>query len=120
MASDADFATTATVKASLKDADTGSALEASTNVSFTSSSQASVYWTDDFTVSAGGTRRVALVIDTSSLLDEDAGVDDPLTFSISLGTSTSAGGLVWNDGYADASWLGYVTLTTLNSNTLRY
>lgn len=120
LTSDADFATTASASARIINADTRSALEAPVNVSFTDSSHASLYWTDDFRIDAGTTLRIEIQVDTSSLLDEDAGVDDPLTFSIDLGTPTSAGGLTWRDGYADVTWLGNVTTSTLTSNVLNY
>jgi hypothetical protein len=122
LTSDADFETTATVAGTLSDADTGVALMPSVNIAFRNSSQASFYWTDDVTVFAGTTRRFELTLDTATLLEvEDEGTEtNPLTFSINLGTPLTAGGLVWNDGYADVSWMGYVTNTTLSSSTLTY
>ncbi len=82
----------------------------------------------DFEVSKGGSTTLALQTSTTSLLDEDAGVDDPVTFSIALGSSTtsaftttvSAGGIFWYDTNALVRWLGDVSNTTFNSNTIKY
>lgn len=98
-------------------------------------------------VSKGTTRTFTVQLSTSALLAEDAGADDPLTFSINMGSSASgtvtAGGVWWNDtNFSNAvvgndpgtsysmvtatptsgiiKWLGQVANTTLNSNTVKY
>ena len=79
---------------------------------------------NDFEVAKGTAKTLALQTSTTSLLDEDAGVDDPVTFSISLGSSLNgtitAGGLFWYDTNALVRWLGDVANSTFNSNTIKY
>jgi len=82
--------------------------------------------TADFEISKGTTKTLSLQVDSGSLLNEDAGTDDPVTFSISLGSmsatvgTVSAGGLWWYDTNAQAKWLGDVANTTFSSNTVKY
>lgn len=94
-------------------------------------------------VSKGTTKTLTVQLSTSALLAEDAGADDPLTFSMDMGTSASgtvtAGDFWWNDtNFSNATvgsepgaayalttpgvikWLGQVSNTTLNSNTVKY
>lgn len=79
---------------------------------------------NDFEVAKGTAKTLAMQTSTTSLLDEDAGVDDPVTFSISLGSSLdstiTAGGFFWYDTNALVRWLGDVANTTFNSNTVKY
>jgi len=94
-------------------------------------------------VSKNTTRTFTVQLSTTALLAEDAGADDPLTFAMDMGTSASgtvtAGDFWWNDtNFGNATigsapgtsyalttpgivkWLGQVTNTTLNSNTVKY
>jgi len=94
-------------------------------------------------ISKNATRTFTLQLSTSALLAEDASADDPLTFSMDLGTASngtiSAGDIWWNDtnfsataegaapgtSYALATpgvikWLGKVTNTTFSGNTVKY
>ena len=96
-------------------------------------------------IAKGTTKTFTAVLSTSALLDEDASADDPLTFSIDLGSysgitaGTPTGDFWWNDtnfssttiGTAPGSayawttpgiikWVGQVTSATLSSNTVRY
>lgn len=124
LASDGDFATTAVTTATLKDR-TGTTV-GSAPVSFTDSRSAYVQFSfsTPLEVPKSDYEDYTLTLDTAAVLDEDSGVDDPFTASISLGSSSSGtvspGGLKWNDTNADLTWVGNVSSTTLTSNTLRY
>ncbi len=94
-------------------------------------------------VSEGTSKTFTLELSSSNLLEEDAGSDDPVTWSMNTGTSsggTVTGGDLWyNDtNFSSATageapdtsfamttpgiikWLGQVDSTTLNGNTLTY
>ncbi len=94
-------------------------------------------------ISKGTSKTFAVQLSTSTLLAEDAGADDPLTFSIDMGTASggtvTAGDFWWNDtnfssatagdqpgtSYAMSTpgiikWLGQVANTTLSGNTVKY
>lgn len=94
-------------------------------------------------VAKGTEKALTVQLSTSTLLAEDAGEDDPLTFSIDLGSSTAgtvtAGDLWWNDGNFSSStngdqpgtayalttpgiikWVGQVANTTISGNTVKY
>lgn len=95
------------------------------------------------TVSKNTSTAFTVQLNTSTLLAEDAGADDPLTFSMDMGTSiggtVTAGDFWWNDtnfssstagdqpgtSYALATpgiikWLGQVINTTLSGATVKY
>lgn len=80
--------------------------------------------TADIDVSKGTTKTFTVTMDSSDLLHEDAGSDDPVTLSVALGSSTdgtvTAGGFWWYETNAIVKWLGQVSDTTLNGNTLKY
>jgi hypothetical protein len=75
-------------------------------------------------ISKGTSKTFTVQTDTSDLLHEDAGSDDPVTFSIGLGSSTAgtvtAGDFWWQETNATVKWLGHVDDSTLNGNTLKY
>jgi hypothetical protein len=75
-------------------------------------------------ISKGTSKTFTLQLNTGSLLAEDAGSDDPVTFSINLGSSAAGtvtnGDIWWNETNANVKWLGQVDDTTLNGNTLKY
>ena len=75
-------------------------------------------------VSKGNTKTYAVELSTSSLLAEDAGSDDPVSFSIDYGTSAARvvtpGDFWWYDTNATVKWLGETGSTSLQSNTLTY
>ncbi|MFT7183716.1 MAG: hypothetical protein ACI9QC_000035 [Oceanicoccus sp.] len=77
-----------------------------------------------FAVSGGDTESLSIVLDTTSLMDVDAGEDDMLTATIDLGhfspTGTSKTGFLWNDTNIDAHWVGDVSNSNFSSNTLVY
>jgi hypothetical protein len=99
--------------------------------------------TTEISISKGSMKTLKVQTDTSDLLHEDAGTDDPVTFSIGLGSATNgtvtAGDFWWNDtnfsnatagsapgsSYAAATpgiikWIGEVSNATFNSNTVKY
>lgn len=121
--SDADFDTTASVTAYLKES--GTTL-ASAPVTFTDASNAKITFntTGVGEVVAADTELWVVNLDTGTLLNEDAGIDDPLTFAITYGTSSSgtvtAGGIWWSDTNAVAKWVGNMSSSTLTSNTVIY
>lgn len=124
LTSDGDFDTTAVSSATLEDK-TGATV-GSARVSFTDSSNAYVQFnfSTPLEVPKSDFDDYTLTLDTATILDDDSGVDDPLTVSIKLGSSTSgtvsAGGFKWNDTNADVTWVGNVSSTTLTGNTLIY
>ncbi len=96
-------------------------------------------------IAKGTTKTYTVVLSTSALLDEDASADDPLTFSIDLGSysgvtaGTPTGDFWWNDtNFSNATvgsatgtsyglttpgivkWVGQVPSSTLTSNTVKY
>lgn len=75
-------------------------------------------------ISKGTSKTFTVQIDSSDLINEDSGSDDPVSFSIDLGTSSegtvTAGDFWWYDTNATVKWLGQVANTTLNSNTVTY
>ncbi len=75
-------------------------------------------------VAAGASKTYYLETDTVSLIDAESGVDDPVQYSIDMGTSSggtvTAGDFFWFDDNTTVRWLGYVTSTTLYSNALKY
>lgn len=126
LSSDADFNMASGQIASLK---SGSTTLASAPISVSSSSKASVSFSaeDGYSlveIAKGASDTLTFQLDSATLMDEDAGVDDPLTVSIDLGSSldgkVTVGGIVWNDTNADAKWLGYLSSTVLTGNTLLY
>ncbi len=112
--------------------------------SSTNSASVTFIPTTEISIAKGTTKTFTLNTNTSTLLAEDGGSDDPVTFSIDMGTASSgtvtAGDFWWNDtnfsnvtaGSAPGSsfafattpgvikWTGVVTDTTLNGNTLIY
>ncbi len=92
-----------------------------------------IYGTDtEIEITAGTTSTYTVELDSGTLLDEDSGVDDPLTFSMSLGSSSAGtvtpGDYWWSTmessagtvTYTTVRWAGRVDSTTLTSNTVNY
>lgn len=75
-------------------------------------------------IAAGATKSYTVNLSTNSLLADDSGVEDPLTFSIDYGSSSSgsvtAGDFWWYETNANVRWLGQVSSTSLTSNTVKY
>lgn len=123
LTSDADFDTAASVTAYLKES--GTTLT-SAPVTFTDASTAKITFnvTGSGEVAAGSDEDWVVNLDTGTLLNEDAGADDPLVFSITYGTSSTGtvtpGGVWWSDTNAVAKWVGNMSSTTLSGNTLLY
>jgi hypothetical protein len=92
----------------------------------TSTSAASVTFipTTAIEISKGTSKTFTVETATTTLITDQAGTDDLLTPSISLGSSTAgtvtAGDFWWNETNATVKWLGQVASTTLNGNTLKY
>ncbi|MFH0776146.1 MAG: S-layer homology domain-containing protein [Patescibacteria group bacterium] len=92
----------------------------------TSLSAASVTFipTTAIEVAKGTSKTFTVETATTTLISDSPGTDDLLTPSITLGSSTdgtvSAGGFWWNETNATVKWLGQVSSTTLNGNTLKY
>lgn len=109
---------------------TGYVDNASTDAAVTDSTTAVVHFypidgTDAaIEISKGTSKTYTVELSTLSLLDEDGGSDDPVTFSIDLGTSSdgtvTAGDFWWNETNASVQWLGEVANTTFTSNTVNY
>ncbi|MEK9159688.1 MAG: hypothetical protein AAB383_03075 [Patescibacteria group bacterium] len=122
LTSDGDFDTAAAITAYLLD-DTGASM-ASSPVTFTNASQAQVSFKVTGEVAKSDDEDWTLQLNTSALLNEDAGVDDPLTVSIELGSAAGGkitnGGFWWSDTNTTAKWVGNVSSTTLAGNTLTY
>ncbi len=72
----------------------------------------------------GTSKTFSVVVDTVSLISGMAGTDSLLTVSIDLGSSANGfvnqGGFIWNDTNTQVKWVGNVSSSTLNGNTLRY
>ena len=118
MVSDADFDTTSSVPAYLKNADDD--ILSTAYITFDDASNASMTFMDDVYVSAGDREQFTLEINTSTLLDDDAGLDDPVTVSIDLGSADSDGGLWWNETNETVKWCGYLEDTIFAGNTMLY
>ena len=75
-------------------------------------------------IAAGATKSYTVNLSTNSLLADDSGVEDPLTFSIDYGSSSSgsvtAGDFWWYETNANVRWLGQVSSTSLTGNTVKY
>ncbi|MFA5792275.1 MAG: hypothetical protein WC897_00190 [Candidatus Gracilibacteria bacterium] len=75
-------------------------------------------------VSESSTKSFTVSLSTVSLLSEDTGEDDPVTFYIDYGSSTNGvvtpGDLFWSDSNNTVKWLGNVASSRLTSNTLKY
>lgn len=91
-------------------------------------------------ISKGTSKTYTVETSTLNLLADDTGSDDPVTFSMNMGTSSGGtvtnGDFWWNDTNVDADgngtttlaestasaikWLGNVSATTLTSNTVKY
>ncbi|MFA6023857.1 MAG: S-layer homology domain-containing protein [Candidatus Gracilibacteria bacterium] len=75
-------------------------------------------------VDANETKTYTLVLDSGTMLDEDGGADDPVTFSIDLGSSSDGtvtpGDFWWYETNSTVRWVGRVDSSTLVSNTVRY
>lgn len=75
-------------------------------------------------IAAGNTKTYTVNLSMSNLLAEDSGVDDPVTFSIGYGSSTDGtvrpGDFYWYETNATVKWLGYLSSTSLISNTVIY
>ncbi len=92
-------------------------------IGFTSVSTAHAYFVPssvNIEIAAGATKSYKFNLNTQNLLDEDSGVDDPLTFSIDMGTSSggtvTAGDFWWYETNSTVRWLGDVTSTTLSGS----
>jgi len=75
-------------------------------------------------IAKGTTKTYTVNLSTSNLLVDDAGVDDPLTFSIDYGSSSggtvTAGDFWWYETNATVRWVGNTSNTSLTSNTVKY
>jgi len=75
-------------------------------------------------ITKGTTSEFTLRVDTTTLLDEDSGVDDPLTFSIDYGSASSGvvtpGDFTWSETNETVQWCGDVDSSYLRSNTVNY
>lgn len=75
-------------------------------------------------IAKGTTKLFSVETDTADLLAEDAGSDDPVTFSFDLGSSSNgsvtAGDFWWHETNATVKWLGEVSNTKFSGNTLLY
>ncbi|MCK5471817.1 S-layer homology domain-containing protein, partial [Candidatus Gracilibacteria bacterium] len=113
-------------------------------VSETTSASVTFIPTTAVEISKGTSKTFTLQTDTADLVEEEAGEDDPITFSIDLGSSTdgsvTAGDFWWNEtNFADLTnggggtsyslsagdtgvitWFGQVANATLSGNTLQY
>jgi hypothetical protein len=96
----------------------------SNGASATTTAKAVFIPTTDIVIAKGTSKNFTLTVNSSNILAEDAGSDDPVTFSIDLGTSSggtvTAGDFWWYETNATVKWLGQVANTTLNSGTLVY
>ncbi len=84
-----------------------------------------IYGTDsEIVIPQGTTKTLTIETDTATLLDEDVGFNDPLTYSVFLGSSNNGtvtpGGLWWNESNATVRWLGHLANNTLSGNVLNY
>lgn len=75
-------------------------------------------------IAKGTSKTFSVETDTADLLAEDAGSDDPVTFSFDLGSSSNgsvtAGDFWWHETNATVKWLGEVSNTKFSGNTLLY
>ncbi|MCK5471933.1 S-layer homology domain-containing protein [Candidatus Gracilibacteria bacterium] len=86
----------------------------------TSSGSATFTFNPAFEIVKGTRKTFTLRTDTTKLISDESGTDDPFTLSIDLGTKDNAGGFIWSDGITSGiSWVD-TSNHTLNSNTLRY
>ncbi|MEK7672495.1 MAG: hypothetical protein AAB373_01285 [Patescibacteria group bacterium] len=122
--SDNDFAVGSNAYVSLK---SGSTIVAGpSTIKVINGSNAKVEFTDDVEFSKNETKTLTLEYDSAALLDEDAGMDDPVTFKIDLGNASTPGDVTWGDDhfifspYVNVTWFGNVANFVLNSNTLKY
>lgn len=104
----------------------GGSTVASVTVTTTTASAATMTFTPTtaLEIAKGTSKTFTVELDTTTLMTNQAGVDDLLTPSIDLGSSTdgsvSAGDVSWNDTNATVTWFGQVENSTLNGNTLKY
>lgn len=75
-------------------------------------------------VAANTSKTYYVQLDTTLLVDNESGVDDPIQFSINAGSSSNGvvtpGDFWWFETNALVKWLGSVTSSTLYSNALKY
>ncbi|MBT3704239.1 S-layer homology domain-containing protein [Candidatus Peregrinibacteria bacterium] len=128
LASDASMTTTAdNIRALLKE-DGSTVAEGGINMSSASAGTIDFFpYTTDYTdidIEKGASKTFSVVLNTSELITDQAGVDDKLTPSILLGTATngtvSDGSFKWYDTNAQVTWLGKVSNSTFNGDTLKY
>ena len=74
-------------------------------------------------IAKGTTATYTLHVNSSALINEDTGSDDPVTYSMDAGSSVdgsvTAGDFWWNETNATVKWLGNVN-TKVTGNTLTY
>lgn len=80
-----------------------------------------------FQIPAGNSSQFEVYLSTNDLLNINAGVDDPLTPSVNLGSSqkgqVTMGDIIWTDdtnAAPKALWLGNQSNFSLTGNTLKY
>ena len=128
LSSDASMNTVApNVKALLKE---GGTTLAEGSIYMTSASAATISffpYTSNYTnieIAKGSSRTFSVVADTTGIITDTAQVDDKLTPSISLGTSTNgsvtAGRVKWYETNAQVTWCGAVDNNIFTGNTLKY
>ncbi|MFA4814830.1 MAG: hypothetical protein WC924_02310 [Candidatus Gracilibacteria bacterium] len=78
----------------------------------------------DLEIADGTMKSFTVTLSTVNLLAEDAGEDDPVTFSIDCGSASSgvvtSGDLFWSDSNMTVQWLGNVGSSCLVGNTMTY
>jgi len=126
LASDTSFAATTATNGLVAYLKEGGSTVATGYVVAASTSAASVTFipTTAIEISKGTSKTFTVSTATNTLITDQAGTDDLLTVSIALGSSTAgtvtAGGVWWNETNATVKWMGQVSDTTLNGNTLKY
>ncbi|MFA6458527.1 MAG: S-layer homology domain-containing protein [Patescibacteria group bacterium] len=106
----------------------GGSTIATSSITLTNSSSGSVTFTlsPAFEIAKDTNRTLILQADTMKLIVDQAGTDDMLTPSISLGAENNPGGFIWSDGITNGiSWGVDVSSypydkTTLSGITLKY
>jgi hypothetical protein len=122
LSSDGSFMLFSTISAYLKE---GSTTVSTTSDFVSDTSEASMNFTTmaaygDIIVEEGTTKTFTIEMNTIALMDDTVS-DDYLTLSIDLGSATSPAKTNWTDGSTSRiKWVGYVSDSSLNSNTLVY
>ncbi|MBI2634400.1 hypothetical protein HYW82_01865, partial [Candidatus Peregrinibacteria bacterium] len=119
---------------------TGYVTTTTNGASATSTGSITFIPTTQIEVAKNTTKTLTVNLNSGDLINEDTGSDDPVTFSIALGSSlegtVTSGGFWWNDTNVDLDkngtttaaeltasaikWVGKVSSTTLTGNTVKY